>query len=245
MPKLIESGNRISILSGAATAKSLSRKNFIRYSTAATIIAVGISACHKDHNHDNNNNIGNNGNNDEEFDFGSGDNGLLNYVYALEQLQAAFYAKLIMTPYSGMSASETALLTDIRDHEIVHRELLKAVLGTNAIKALTPDFSSIDFSSRTSVLTAAKTLKDLGVSAYNGAGMLMYNGDSVILAAKIVSVEARHSAYIHNLLSNGSFADNIVVDSMGLDKANQPGTVITVINNYLKTKISGKNLPTS
>lgn len=239
MPKIIESGNEMP-LTQTDSLTALSRRRFLRCGTAATIMAVGISACHKDHR--SSNNIGNN---NDEIDLGSGDLGLLNYAYALEQLEAAFYVKVITSPYPGMSTSETTLLTDIRDHELAHRELLKSILGNDAIPTLTTDFSSIDFSNRTSVLNAAKTFEDLGVSAYNGAGMFMTNGDPLTLAAKIVSVEARHAAYIRDLISNGSFADNTAVDVMGLDKANKPDTVISTVNGFLKTKIGGKNLPLS
>src|ERR1700733_1432632 len=46
---------------------------------------------------------------------GSGDTALLNYIYILEQLEAAFYTQAVATPYYGMDASEQALLQDVRD----------------------------------------------------------------------------------------------------------------------------------
>jgi PKD repeat protein len=109
---------------------------------------------------------------------GSGDIGVLNYAYALEQLEAAFYTTVVADAAFASTftdATERRLLTDIHDHEIAHREFFKAALATNAIKGLTPNFSTIDFKSRTSVLTAAKTFEDLGVMAYNGAGKLFSN----------------------------------------------------------------------
>jgi Ferritin-like domain len=161
----------------------------------------------------------------------------------LEQLEAAFYTKVIMSPYGSIPATELALLTDIRDHEIAHREFFKNALGSNAIGALTPDFSSIDFTSRTSVLGAAKAFEDLGVAAYNGAGKLITNGAYLTIAGKIVSVEARHAAYIRDLISNGTFADS--TDANGMDISMDPAAVLTAANTYLTTKISGTNLPTS
>ncbi len=64
-------------------------------------------------------------------DLGSGDVGILNYAYALEQLEAAFYTQVIATPYSGITDAERTLLTEIRDHEIIHRDFFKAALGTS------------------------------------------------------------------------------------------------------------------
>src|ERR1700712_935809 len=46
---------------------------------------------------------------------GSGDTGILNYAYALEQLEAAFYKKVMDALFGGINPIETSLLTDIRD----------------------------------------------------------------------------------------------------------------------------------
>jgi hypothetical protein len=95
-------------------------------------------------------------------DLGEGDVGVLNYAYALEQLEAAFYTQVIDTPYSGITEDETSWLTDIRDHEIAHRDFLKDALADGAIPDLEVDFSTVDFTSRDSVLNTAKTFEDLG-----------------------------------------------------------------------------------
>jgi len=162
---------------------------------------------------------------------------------ALEQLEAAFYTQVINTQYSGISSDEVALLTDIRDHEVAHREFFKAALGSAAIPALTVNFSAIDFTSRASVLATAKTFEDLGVSAYNGAGRLITSPDYLLIAGKIVSVEARHAAYIRDLLSANSFAASDVVNTSGLDVENNPATVLAAAGAFITTKIDASNLP--
>lgn len=182
---------------------------------------------------------------DGTVNLGSGDIGILNYAYALEQLEAAFYTQVALTPYANISARELALLSDIRDHEIAHREFFKKALGADAIPGLEVDFSAVDFNDRTSVLTTAKTFEDLGVSAYNGAGKLITTPDYLVLAGKIVSVEARHAGYIRDLLENGSFADNTVVNPQGLDLSRMPSEVLAAADPFIKTKVTGKDLPTS
>lgn len=234
MAKIYESGSG-NLLPDAMEQANLSRRKFLRYGAVASALVIGVSACDRDDDDSNNDGI----------NLGGGDTGILNYAYALEQLEAAFYTQVMLTPYSGMTAAETALLADIRDHEIAHREFFRAALGGDAIQALTPDFTSINFSSRTSVLGAAKTFEDLGVSAYNGAGKYIATPQYLLAAGKIVSVEARHAAYIRDLISNGSFADSTVVDAIGLDQSSEPLTVISAANGFLVTKITGKNLPTS
>lgn len=179
------------------------------------------------------------------IDLGSGDIGILNYAYALEQLEAAFYTRVVATFYSGISSDEQALLTDIRDHEIAHREFFKTALGSGAIPDLEVNFSSVNFNSRDSVLATAKAFEDLGVSAYNGAGKLIASPDYLLLAGKIVSVEARHAALIRDLISNGTFADNTVVDMNGLDTSKDPAEVLAIAGTFLKSKINASNLPVS
>lgn len=177
-------------------------------------------------------------------DLGSGDVGVLNYAYALEQLEAAFYTKVVSSPYRGMSARERSALTDIRNHEVAHRQFLKKALGSKAIPGLSVDFSAVNFSSRASVLTTAKTFEDLGVSAYNGAGRLLQNGDYLLAAGKIVSVEARHAATIRDMLRPNSraFAGPDVVDNNGLDVARSPWAVLKAAGPFIKTKVTAMHL---
>ncbi|HEV8178488.1 MAG TPA: ferritin-like domain-containing protein, partial [Gemmatimonadales bacterium] len=88
----------------------------------------------------------------EPVGLGTGDFLVLNFAYALEQLEAAFYTQVIASPYSGITDEESTLLDDVRKHEVIHRDFFKAALGSNAIPALEVDFTSVDFSSRKSVL---------------------------------------------------------------------------------------------
>ena len=141
---------------------------------------------------------------------GSGDIGIMNFAYLLEQLEADFYIRIVANNfYAGATAEERQILTDLRDHEIIHREFFKALLGANGIPQLPAfDFSLVDFNSRDSVLTTSQNLEDTGVSAYNGAGQAIVSPDVLALAGKIVSVEARHAAAIRDLRipRNGFFA---------------------------------------
>ncbi|HEY8196835.1 MAG TPA: ferritin-like domain-containing protein [Gemmatimonadales bacterium] len=187
-----------------------------------------------------------------DVNLGTGDTGVLNYAYALEQLEAAFYTQVVAGFYAGASVDEQSILTDIRDHEVIHRDFLKAALGTSAIADLTVDFTSINFADRASVLGAAKTFEDLGVSAYNGAGQLLTDGANLLVAGKIVSVEARHAAAIRDLLvpkssAVGSFAGDDTVDpTTGLEIPERtPTAVLTAADTYIVTTINSSGLPTS
>src|SRR6476620_4832429 len=97
----------------------VARRSFLRYTGAG--LAVGglwLAGCSKDSDPVNNNN--------GATDVGTGDLGVLNYAYALEQLEAAFYAQVVTTFYNGATAGEKAILTDLRDHEAIHAAFFKS-----------------------------------------------------------------------------------------------------------------------
>jgi hypothetical protein len=213
----------------------VNRRYFLRSAGVAASAGALIMGCTiEDHN------IGN-----QAVDLGSGDIGILNYAYALEQLEAAFYTQVIKTPYVGMSMEEKTILTDIMYHEIIHRQFFKAALGGAAIKGLTPNFAGIDFLKRDDVLKYAKIFEDTGVAAYNGAGKLITNPGYLLIAGKIVSVEARHASAIRDLISPNSalFAGDDVVDMNGLDGAMPPSAILMAVAPFVTDKIDGSHLP--
>lgn len=178
---------------------------------------------------------------------GSGDVGILNYAYALEQLEAAFYTAVLENSFfSGASDLEKRILEDIQQHEVAHRDFFKAAIATVAdpIPGLMVDFSAVDFTSRDSVLATAKVFENLGVAAYNGAGKLLESADFLVVAGKIVSVEARHAAIISNLIEPKTTAFTDVVDENGLDRAFMPAEVLAAADPFILTRIDASNLPT-
>ncbi len=237
MEELQENQSFIDRLTSGKTS-NVNRRNFLQKAGVATAMGVTIVAlgCKKDDDPI----VG-----PKAVDLGSGDVGILNYAYALEQLEAAFYIQAVATPYAAIPAGELALLTDIRDHEIIHREFFKTALGANAIQALEVNFLAIDFTSRASVLGTAKVFEDTGVQAYNGAGRLIKDAGYLLLAGKIVSVEARHAAAIRDLLSplSASFAGDDIIDANGLDAAKKPADILAAVQPFIKTQLNGNNLP--
>jgi len=208
----------------------ISRRSFLGVAGLGTAaVAITVAGCSKD---------------DDGVGFGSGDTAILNYAYALEQLEAAFYTQVMATPYASMPAIESSYLSDIQKHEVAHREFFKSVLGSNAIPALEVDFSSINFLSRDSVLAAARSFEDTGVAAYNGAGRFLTNAANLGFAGKIVSVEARHAAIIRNLISYGSFADDSILDATTRqDVVMRPRAVMSIVSPFVKTKLDTNSLP--
>ena len=217
---------------GDQIAQNMQRRKFFTQVAGLVSVTTIAVACDKDDNNASSSGV----------DLGSGDIGILNYAYALEQLEAAFYTQVVATPYTGITAAETSFMTDIRNHEIAHREFLKAALGSKAIQALEVNFSSINFTNRDSVLATAKAFEDLGVTAYDGAGYLIKDANYLLLAGKIVSVEARHAALIRELIAANTFLGD-QVDMNSVNIARTPDEVLSIAGTYIKTKINASNLP--
>lgn len=172
------------------------------------------------------------------FDLGGGDFGILTYAYALEQLEADFYTKVVNASNfnSAYSVEQRAVLTDLYNHEVIHREFFKTALtgalpnpSTQLLPNLSFDYGGLNFNNPATVLETARLLEDTGVAAYNGAGRYITNADYLLLAGKIVSVEARHASAIRSLInpnSNYFAGDDIVDPTNGLDAAKKPSVII-------------------
>lgn len=193
----------------------------------------------------------------EVFDLGAGDLGILNYAYALEQLEAAFYKSVLDGSYwMNADPEEKLILEDLFKHEEIHREFFKAAItaavsgdSSKVLPDLEFDFSSVDFSDRSSVLQTAQLLEDTGVAAYNGAGNLIQTPTYLVIAGKIVSVEARHASAIRSIFGDNpqSFAGDDVIDSNGLDLAKPPSEILSAVgaSGFVKTPFTANQLPTS
>src|SRR5690606_31069316 len=94
----------------------------------------------------------------DAFDLGGGNLGILNYAYALEQLEAAFYTQVVQGSYFANAPTiEKTLFRDIYNHEVIHRDFFKTAISaavdqSMVLPDLEFDFSSVDFGSRDAVL---------------------------------------------------------------------------------------------
>lgn len=183
----------------------------------------------------------------------SNETGILNYAYALEQLEAAFYVAVMgSATFNDFDAEGKEVLTDLRNHEVIHREVLRRALGNNAIANLALDQSTVNtaLASTESIMKTAEQFEDLGVAAYNGAGKYLTTAANLTLAGKIVSVEARHAAAIRDMregmgvsggvLAGTRFAGSDVVTATGLDVKLEPSAVLTrvIATGFLDTDVS-------
>lgn len=216
------------------TAAGISRRRFLAFAGGVAGAGILVESCKKDKTTTTTTPDG-------AVDLGTNDQGLLNYLYALSQLTATFYTWACEHYYVGITDLEKSRLADIRDHNILYRELFKNHLGTNRIQNLDINLGSFNFTDRSNVLNFSKYISDMMVSAYNGVARLFITPEYVALVAKIGAVQARHSAVINDMSEWGSFSNS--TDGGGLDLYRDPLYVINALDPYFKTKISGNNLP--
>jgi hypothetical protein len=117
---------------------------------------------------------------------------ILNYALVLEELTAAFYARAIN---GGALEGKLAEFADVAaGHEREHVEVIRQALGSQAKPAPRFAFGNAVTSPDRFAKTAL-ALEELAVSAYNGQ---VANVSKPVLqaAARIVSVDARHAAWI-------------------------------------------------
>jgi rubrerythrin len=133
----------------------------------------------------------------QAFAQGGGDVDILNFALTLEYLESAFYAEALMK--GALKGPTAAFAKIVAKDEAQHVAFLKSALGAKAVAK--PKF---DFKGTTAAMGAfqktAMALEDTGVAAYAGAAPMISNKKTLSAALSVHSVEARHAAWIRNIM---------------------------------------------
>jgi Ferritin-like domain len=125
-----------------------------------------------------------------------GDAEILNFALRMEELQAALYTQALA--HAGLTGELRQYAEIVGAHERAHVAFLRQTLGAKAKPAPAFDFGDA-VAAPDRFGRAARALEDLGVAALDGqAGGL--SKPSLAAVASIVSVEARHAAWIRDLI---------------------------------------------
>jgi hypothetical protein len=120
---------------------------------------------------------------------------VLNLLLQLEYVQEAFYREAVR---AGALRGELATFArTVGKHEEEHVSFIRGVLGAHARRAPQVNFGTATRDPK-SFVRAAIALEDLGVAAFNGQATNVTR-KTFAAAAKIVSVEARHAAWIRDV----------------------------------------------
>ena len=123
---------------------------------------------------------------------------VLNLVLALEYTEAAFYQEALDA--GGLQGDLREYAKIVVEHEKAHLAFLKQALGSAAEPAPRHEFGEKTKDAE-SFTAAAMTLEDLAVATYNGQAVNLTPA-SLKAAARIVSVEGRHAAWIRGIVGD-------------------------------------------
>jgi hypothetical protein len=123
------------------------------------------------------------------------DQEIFNFALTVERLQAAFYAAALR---AGRLTGEARQFAEVAGaHEQAHLRYLLGVLGPHAREA--PSFRFGDaVSDQSKFIATAVQLETTGLAAYNGQAPSL-TPVGLAAAARIVSVESRHTAWARAL----------------------------------------------
>jgi rubrerythrin len=124
-----------------------------------------------------------------------GDAEILNFALEMEELQAALYAQALQ--HAGLTGELAQYARVVGGHERAHVAFLRQTLGSRAKPAPAFDFGEA-VTDPDRFVVAARVLEDLGVAALDGQAANLTK-PSLAAVATIVSVEARHAAWIRDL----------------------------------------------
>jgi hypothetical protein len=129
------------------------------------------------------------------------DAAILNFALTLEYLESAFYVDAVNR--GVLSGAALTFATTVRDHELAHVQALRQALGSAAVAKPAFDFKGTT-SDPAKFVATAMLLEDTGVAAYNGQGARLRRR-TLPTAASIVSVEARHAAWIRRIAAGPGY----------------------------------------
>lgn len=125
---------------------------------------------------------------------------ILNYALTLEYLEAAFYDEAVAK--GKLSGAVLNFAQVVGAHENAHVQALQQTLGAKAVKKPSFDFKGTTNSQKT-FLATARVLEDTGVAAYQGQATRIQAKAVLASAGAILAVEARHAAWVRNLIADG------------------------------------------
>lgn len=146
---------------------------------------------------------------------------VLNYALSLENLESAycrealetftrdeFEATSVVSNYeTGSSLSVYTAVETLAEHEATHVEVLSeavTLLGGTPLEEASHEF---ELGSVEDFFALAAVFENTGVAAYAGAAPFIESPDLLGAASSIHSVEARHAAFLNDIIGTPFFPD--------------------------------------
>ena len=133
------------------------------------------------------------------------DGKILQLVLQLEYTQVAFYEQALKE--ASLNGELRTFATTALEHERAHLAAIKSALGAHAGQKPSFDFGE-KTRSAAAFTRAAIALEDAAVAGYNGQATNLTK-PTLAAAAKIVSVEARHAAWVRAIAGEVAAPDPV------------------------------------
>ncbi|KAF2266776.1 hypothetical protein CC78DRAFT_542081 [Lojkania enalia] len=174
---------------------------------------------------------------------GLSDTDILQFALTAEHLESEFYkqgfAKFPASDFQalGLSDDQIKSLMNVGQTEAIHVSTLLSTISATGTKPVEPCQYNFDaaFADAKTMVATARVLEAVGVSAYLGAAPLVNSSDVLSAAASIVTVEARHQAFIR-------VASGAEPVPAAFDTALGPRAVFTLAAQFINSCPEGSNL---
>lgn len=159
----------------------------------------------------------------------------------LEHLESTFYtqgfAKFPDTDFAalGLTADQITALKAVAATEATHVTTLQSVITAAGTQPVQPCQYNFGFTTAQNMVSTARVLEAVGISAYLGAAPLVSTEPVLMAAASIVTVEARHQTFIRA-------ASKAVPVPNAFDTPLGPRSVFTLAAQFIQSCPTGSNL---